>query len=368
MAAKNRPITSEPAAAGWDGTADGARCPPFFVCSRRTGTRDEMALSRTCTPWRLALYLALTASVSFGVAGRSDAADAPADALARLKSGNARFVANASEALPITAPRRAALAQGQSPFASVLSCADSRVPPEVIFHTGLGDLFVVRAAGHVSDRSVLASVEYGAEHLHTSLLVVMGHESCGAVKAALETPASTSLGPNLDYLLKAIRPAVARSANQPAELRLRAAILANVEETINQLLETSQLLKRMAENQQLVLVGAYYELASGRVYFSEPARVLPRNTTSPARPANAAPRTSVPATHAAPAAAPSAPPAGATSASPAAARPQPQAAASPKPLPSATTPAASSAPPSGSQPAVTSTGTVPATATRPASN
>ena len=72
--------------------------------------------------------------------------------LARLKAGNARFVADASEALPITAPRRSALAQGQTPFATVLSCADSRVPPEVIFHTGLGDLFVVRAAGHVTDR------------------------------------------------------------------------------------------------------------------------------------------------------------------------------------------------------------------------
>ena len=316
-----------------------------------------MALSRMCTPGRLALSLALTAVVSFGAAGRSDAADAPADALARLKSGNARFVANASEALPITAPRRAALAQGQSPFASVLSCADSRVPPEVIFHTGLGDLFVVRAAGHVSDRSVLASLEYGAEHLHTPLLVVMGHESCGAVKAALDTPASTSLGPNLDYLLKAIRPAAARSANQPAEVRLRAAILANVEETINQLLETSQMLKRMAEGQQLVIVGAYYELASGRVYFSEPARVLPRNTTSNTRPASPAPRATVPATHAAPSAAPVPPPAGATS-TPAASRPQPQAAAPAKPVPSAPAP-------SSSKPASTSTGTVPASTTRP---
>jgi carbonic anhydrase len=175
------------------------------------------------------------------------------------------------------------------------------VPPEVIFHPGLGDLFVVRSAGHVSDRSVLASIEYGVEHLHTPLLVVMGHESCGAVKAAIETPASTSLGPNLDYLLKAIRPAVARSANQPAEIRLRSAILANVEETINQLLDTSPMLKRMAESQQLVLAGAYYELASGRVFFSEPARVLPRSSSTAARSAsaargNAAPAAAAPAT------------------------------------------------------------------------
>lgn len=328
-----------------------------------------MALSRTCIPGRLALTFALTAAVSLGATGRSAAADAPADALARLKSGNARFVANASEALPITAPRRAALAQGQSPFATVLSCADSRVPPEVIFHTGLGDLFVVRAAGHVSDRSVLASIEYGAEHLHTALLVVMGHESCGAVKAALDTPASTSLSPNLDYLLKAIRPAVARSANQPAEVRLRAAILANVEETINQLLDTSQMLKRMAESQRLVIVGAYYELASGRVYFSEPARVLPRNITSNTRPSSPSPRATVPATHAAPGAATVPPPAAAPSA-PAASRPQPQAAAPAKPLPSAAAPAspstaASPAAHSSGKPVPTSTGTVPASTSRP---
>src|SRR6186713_764376 len=199
-----------------------------------------MALNRTCTPWRLALYLALTAAMSLGAAGRSDAADAPADAIARLKSGNARFVANASEALPITAPRRAALVQGQSPFASVLSCSDSRVPPEVIFHTGLGDLFVVRAAGHVSDRSVLASLEYGAEHLHTPLLVVLGHESCGAVKAASEAAGAgkhvASHGPNLDYLLHAIEPAVARAAKTPEEARLAAAIKANVDLVIDDML------------------------------------------------------------------------------------------------------------------------------------
>lgn len=333
-----------------------------------------MASSRTWTPWRFALSLTLTTALSFGVVGQSAAADAPADSLARLKSGNARFVANASEALPITAPRRTALAQGQSPFASVLSCADSRVPPEVIFHTGLGDLFVVRAAGHVSDRSVLASLEYGAEHLHTPLIVVMGHESCGAVKAAIETPASTSLGPNLDYLLKAIRPAVARSANQPAEIRLRAAILANVEETINQLLETSQLLKRMAENQQVVLVGAYYELASGRVYFSEPARVLPRSAP-PARPASPTPRPAAPTTHAAPSAAPPAStvtaPAGVLPAPSTPARQQvaapsatrPASASAPAAAPASTTPATAS----GTKPA-TSTGTVPASATRPASH
>ena len=187
----------------------------------------------------------------------------------RLKVGNATFVAHPEQALPITSARRLELTKGQTPFASVLSCADSRVPPEVVFHMGLGDLFVVRAAGQVTDKSVLASLEYAAEHLHSPLIVVMGHESCGAVKAALDTPAGKSLGPNLDYLLKAIRPSIAATAAEPEESRLRVAILRNVEESLNDVVDGSPILKKMLEEGELGIVGAYYELASGRVHFSE---------------------------------------------------------------------------------------------------
>jgi carbonic anhydrase len=207
------------------------------------------------------------------VAGGRDAAPTAAAAILRLKSGNARFVANPEAALPITVEGRTALANGQTPFAAVLSCADSRVPPEVVFHTGLGDLFVVRAAGHVTDRSIVASLEYGAEHLHIPLIVVMGHESCGAVKAAVETPATKSLGPNLDYLLKAIRPAVSATASAPDAARIRAATLKNVEDSINALLGGSQILRNLAESGRLGFVGAYYELSTGRAHFSEPAPV-----------------------------------------------------------------------------------------------
>jgi carbonic anhydrase len=204
--------------------------------------------------------------------GQTDAAS-PAAAIARLKAGNATFVASPDGPLPITAARRAAVAGSQTPFATILSCADSRVPPEVIFHAGLGDLFVVRAAGHVTDRSILASLEYGADHLHVPLLVVMGHESCGAVKAAAETPATQSLGPNLDYLLKAIRPALPSSGSTADAASLRAAILRNVEDTVNDLMDGSAILRRLANNGSLGLVGAYYELSTGRVYFSEPVSV-----------------------------------------------------------------------------------------------
>ena len=199
----------------------------------------------------------------------AQASEPGADSLSRLKAGNARFVSNPAAALPIDSSRRAALVAGQTPFAMILSCADSRVPPEIVFNAGLGDLFVVRAAGHVSDHAVAASLEYGAEHLHAPLLVVMGHESCGAVKAALETKPGTSLGPNLDYLIKAIAPAVKRTAVSDHS-RIKAAILANVEESINDLLNESAILHDLAGSGRLTLVGAYYELSTGRVHFSEP--------------------------------------------------------------------------------------------------
>ncbi len=138
-------------------------------------------------------------------------APTPAAALARLKDGNDRFVNDVTADLRIDAARRAELIAGQAPYALVLSCADSRVPPEIVFNTGLGELFVVRSAGEVLDRSILASLEYGAEHLKSPLLVVMGHEFCGAVKAAKEKKPGASMGPNLDFLLKQIQPAVARA-------------------------------------------------------------------------------------------------------------------------------------------------------------
>lgn len=218
----------------------------------------------------VAVVVALSAPAGLAGRGSATAAD-PVDAIARLKAGNRVFVEAPDQPLPVTPERRSALAKGQAPFASILSCADSRVPPEVVFHQGLGDLFVVRAAGHVTDRSVLASLEYAAEHLNVPLIVVMGHESCGAVKAASDTPATQSLGANLDYLLSAIRPAVAATRSVPEAIRLRAAILKNVEDSINDLLEDSAILRHLADAGTMGLVGAYYELATGRVYFSEPA-------------------------------------------------------------------------------------------------
>jgi carbonic anhydrase len=201
----------------------------------------------------------------------------PGESLGKLKAGNDRFVRNASAPVSLSTNTREALTKGQTPFAMVLSCADSRVPPEYIFNVGLGDLFVVRAAGEVVDRSIMASLEYGAEHLHIPLLVVMGHESCGAVKAATE--GAKVAGPNLEYLVKAIRAGTTRTPSEQAELK--GAILANVEQVINDALAGSEILRHAVDAKTLEVVGGYYELGSGRVTFSEPisARLAPGHRT-----------------------------------------------------------------------------------------
>jgi carbonic anhydrase len=160
----------------------------------------------------------------------------------------------------------------------VLSCADSRVPPEYVFNAGLGDLFVIRTAGEVIDRSILATLEYGAEHLGIPLLVVMGHESCSAVTAAAEARAPASA--NMSYLLKAIQ-ASRRTTKEPMEIR--ELILANVEQVINDTMTGSPLLQRMVDTGTIGVVGAYYELVSGRVTFSEMVTVGGPAAAGPAR-------------------------------------------------------------------------------------
>lgn len=191
----------------------------------------------------------------------------PQEALGVLKAGNDRFARNASSPVSLSVNRRRELADSQHPIAMVLSCADSRVPPEFVFNVGLGDLFVIRTAGEVIDRSILATIEYGAEHLHIPLLVVMGHESCGAVKAAAESK-SAAPSPNLDYLLKAIQAA----RRPPAQERddIKTLVLANVEQSINDAMGKSTMLQHLVDAGRLSVVGAYYELVSGRVIFSAP--------------------------------------------------------------------------------------------------
>jgi carbonic anhydrase len=215
----------------------------------------------------VALFVMLLGCGAFAASGDPSAPRTPQEVLGALKAGNDRFARNASSPVSLSVNRRRELADSQHPMAIVLSCADSRVPPEFVFNTGLGDLFVVRTAGEVIDRSILATVEYGAEHLHIPLLVVMGHESCGAVKAAAESK-SAAPSPNLDYLLKAIQNARKPGAHERDEVKTL--VLANVEQVINDAMAKSSLLQHLVDAGRLNVVGAYYELVSGRVIFSEP--------------------------------------------------------------------------------------------------
>lgn len=190
----------------------------------------------------------------------------PREALGQLKAGNDRFSRNASRPVSMSVNRRKELAGAERPLAMVLSCADSRVPPEHIFNLGLGDLLVIRTAGQVVDRSVLASIEYGASRLQVPLLVVMGHESCDIVKAATQAKGAGET-PSLDYVYKSIHTTKARA---PAEREaLKALVLDNVEQVVNDTLKSS-LVRRLVDGGELEVVGAYYELVSGRVIFSEP--------------------------------------------------------------------------------------------------
>ncbi len=225
-------------------------------------------------------WLPLIPAMLLGMACTAAAAAAadvtPVAALDRLKAGNARFVEAPGTAPPIDEAARQAQIKGQAPFAIVLSCADSRVPPEIIFNAGLGELFIVRTAGQVGDKAVYASVEYGAEHLNVPLLVVMGHEACGAVKATIETkPGAASMGPNLDALVAAIRPAFARMDEPADAAHVREAVLANVEQVINDLLSRSAVITHLVSAGKLQIVGAYYEFTSGKVRFSQPVTSVP---------------------------------------------------------------------------------------------
>jgi len=220
---------------------------------------------------RVATVMTIVLGAAVVAAGADGARqpNTPQGALGLLKAGNDRFVRNASTPASLSVNRRQELAAGQHPTAMVLSCADSRVPPEHVFNVGLGELFVIRTAGEVVDKSILATLEYGTEHLHIPLLVVMGHESCGAVSAAAQLKGEATSA-NMAYLLKAIQ-AARRQPKQERE-EIKGLILANVEQVINDALAGSAVLQRMVDTGQLGVVGAYYELVSGRVMFSEMVR------------------------------------------------------------------------------------------------
>ncbi|MFB6723078.1 carbonic anhydrase [Kribbella sp. NPDC056345] len=187
-------------------------------------------------------------------------------ALARLVAGNARFVADREERLDEGVARRVAVSKGQHPFATVLGCVDSRVPIELVFDQGLGDLVVVRSAGEALDQSVTGSLEFGVAELHTPLLVVLGHQRCGALDAtikALDSHQRTAEAGQIGYLVEALTPAVRQVAGKPGD-RLTNAIHANIDLVLAELRQ-SPVLGPLEKTGKVKLVGAYYELDTGRV-------------------------------------------------------------------------------------------------------
>jgi carbonic anhydrase len=196
------------------------------------------------------------------------------EALERLREGNRRFVANAG--LRQTAahlPHPGELASGQTPFAIVLGCSDSRVPAEIVFHQGLGDLFVIRVAGNIVAPSQVGSVEFAAERFGTRLVVVLGHSTCGAILATLEelSRPGGAQSPNLRSIVDRIRPAVegllGTELRHDAEALVRQAVRANIRASANHLRHGSQILEDLILREGLLVAGAEYALETGVVDF-----------------------------------------------------------------------------------------------------
>jgi carbonic anhydrase len=222
--------------------------------------------NKTC----VSIFL-MIASLALGTATTLRAAStagAPAVALARLKAGNARFISGRLEHPNLSSERRAELTRGQRPVAVIVACADSRIPPELVFDEGLGDLFVVRVAGNVLNDQIVGSVEYAVLNLGSRLIVVLGHERCGAVTAARDTVAAGSQAPgHIQSILDAIRPAVEATRGQGLE----ATSQANVRRVVAALQYSTPILQAQVASGAVQVVGANYLLESGTVVFDEAA-------------------------------------------------------------------------------------------------
>ncbi len=191
-------------------------------------------------------------------------------ALQRLKEGNQRFVAGNPLHQHESSQWRAGLTTGQHPFATVLGCSDSRVSVELLFDQGFGDLFVIRVAGNVIGENVIGSIEYAVDHLHTPLVLIMGHEGCGAVTAALEPEATQQREPDdMQRLLSHIAPALKNiDRSLPKADLVAAGVEANVRWSLKQLQRVAELREKIAEG-SLKIGGSVYELKTGQVRMME---------------------------------------------------------------------------------------------------
>ena len=199
------------------------------------------------------------------------------EALERLRAGNLRFASDVLQycSTPTSHTRRSELVAGQEPFAIILGCSDSRVPAEIIFDQGLGDLFVIRVAGNIVGPSQVGSVEFAAEHFGTRLVVVLGHSRCGAVSATInELQLSMECrSPGLCSIVDRIRPSVEAllesKHQQNPDTLLQQAVRSNVSASVDHLRQGSHILKELIQSNKLIVVGAEYSVETGVVDFFE---------------------------------------------------------------------------------------------------
>jgi carbonic anhydrase len=215
-------------------------------------------------------YIDLIYSLAFltrAQASQSNSTISGDEALQRLIEGNKLYVAGGPRHPNQTEERRIEVASGQKPIAVILGCSDSRVPPEVIFDQGLGDLFVVRVAGNIVDSAVQGSIEYAVAELGVPLIVVLGHQRCGAVKATVEVVEKGGQLPGqIEAIADRIKPAVKSVKDLPGDV-LNNSIKANVEMVVGQLKNSQPMLASSVKEGRLKVVGAIYELDSGIVSF-----------------------------------------------------------------------------------------------------
>ena len=208
------------------------------------------------------IFFAILCSISVIAQSRIS----PDQALTVLKEGNQRFVKGVSTKPRQDLNRIKEIALAQSPFATIVGCSDSRVPNEIIFDQGLGDLFIVRTAGQVSTYASWGSIEFAEEILGTKLIVVLGHTQCGAVNAAVNLP---EVPGHIITLINAIKPAVEKAKQKQPPVLLDAAIRENIEMQVQQLKSLEPVLAKRVREGSIKIIGALYDLSSGKVEFFE---------------------------------------------------------------------------------------------------
>jgi carbonic anhydrase len=215
---------------------------------------------------RCRVLLALLVVVVFSglvFAGVSD------EALQKLMDGNKRYVAGDLLKKDVGDTKRQELTKGQKPFAIVITCSDSRVPPEILFDQGLGDIFVIRVAGNVVDPIALGSIEYGAEHLHAPLVFILGHTKCGAVTATLEAKGEPE--GNIGAIVKKIQPAaaVAKKKGGSKDEMLETAIHENMKNVYKDIMHKSKIVRELVHEGKVKIVAGEYDITTGKVAMME---------------------------------------------------------------------------------------------------